>query len=983
MIGFETKTIKKDVDILISNIVGKIYTVLSPLDIEIAVTDEPVPFSEKHKLKYSRINVGDCWAKKNFACGWMHITGKIPAEIEDRERVILVNVSGEACLFDKNGTPVRGLTNGSSTFDRSCGEPIKQVLFLNEIENDGQNIDVWIETASNDLFGIGHGGIIEICNFAYLNNNLRSLAYDFRFLSEYLDSISNDNPQYYAILYAMQDAASKLSSDFTNEEIYEAKKCLEKEMNKHNGDNSYLTLYACGHAHLDLAWLWPIRETKRKLGRTFANVVSNMNRYDDYIFGASQAQQFAWLKEYYPYLYDEVKAKIKEGRIEVQGGMWVEPDTNITSGESLIRQIIYGKEFFKKEFGVECKTCHLPDAFGFTGSLPQILRKSGFDYFLTTKLSWCEHFTYPHNSFIWEGIDGSNIIVHMPPADSYATSGSPCFLLKSQKNYSEKGLIDKAIILYGIGDGGGGPGRDHLERLKRAKDFLGLPKVKQSQTIDFFNELKNDRDKMTKWKGELYLDRHQGTLTSQSDNKFFNRLMEKNLEICEKISVLSMLNGNEYPKDLLDETWKEVLLYQFHDILPGSSIKRVYDESVARYRIMNEVIQDLTYKQIEKGDTLTVYNPTSFDRNEYIYFDGQLYHVNAKPLSFSEIKPVSKSLDLIADENKLENEYIIAKFDDNGLVTIIDKETNKVAVSSSNVLSVYNEYEDCWDESPCFKKYYCGRFELKSHYSYIYGNKAIRECTYSFNKSTIIQKIILTADSKVLSFETNVNWNETQKMLRAEFIPTVKSLRASCNIQFGYIERPTYSNTVQDFGKYEVSMQKYVDISDSSYGVAILNDSKYACNVKDEMISVNLLRSQMYPCINCDKGSHTFKYAVYPHMGTLEESDVVRKSIEYNYPLEVYKTKPTSPLFTINGKNVFIETIKKAENTDQIVLRIYEATNSFENVVLKVNDLITSVYESDLLENKISDNLLNNGEIELSFTPFEIKTLICDYKKEK
>ena len=977
MDAFESKTIKKDISILLSQMSLKIYNILHPLNIEIAVTDEPVAFSDRLNLKYKPFEIGDCWAKKNFQCGWMHLTGEIPEDRADKETVLLVDISGEGCLFDKNGTPIRGLTNGSSIFDRSCGDPIKQVLFLSEIEHDSKHLDIWIDIASNDLFGIGHGGLINVCNFAYLNENVRSLSFDIMFLLEYIDSISTDNPQYYSILYALEKAVSYLSSSFTDEEIQKAKECLKKELKRKNGDNSFLTLYASGHAHLDLAWLWPIRETKRKVGRTFSNVISNMRRYDDYIFGASQAQQFVWLKELYPILFEEVKERVKEKRIEVQGGMWVEPDTNITGGESLVRQILYGKKFFKEEFDVDCRTCHLPDAFGFTGSLPQILKKSGIDYFLTTKLSWCEHYEYPHNSFIWEGIDGTEVIAHMPPANSYATSASPKVLLESQKNYSEKGLIDKAILLYGIGDGGGGPGRDHLEKCLRAKDFLGLPKVKQSRTIEFFDELKKDKDKLSKWVGELYLDRHQGTLTSISENKYFNRLLENKLSLLEKLSSINLLDGKAYKKEEIDNIWTEVLLYQFHDILPGSSIRRVYNESQSRYKVLLEEVNTLITEQTRDDSCLTVFNPSSFERCEYIEHNSETYYVNAKPLSFTKLEKTSDYSGISASENELENELIKCTFDYDGLVTIYDKENNRLAVNESNLLNVYNEFADCWDETPNFKKYLCGKFNLVSHSSYVEGIKAVRECIYEYNNSTLKQKIILFKNSKLLIFESELDWHEDQKMLRVEFNPLVKSNYATCDIQFGNIKRPTVTNTVKDYGMYEVSMQKYVDISDNQYGVSVINDSKYACNVKDSKISINLLRSQNYPCIDSDKGIHSFKYALYPHSGSIEESNTVKEAISFNNPLLVSHNKETDSFISLQSNGVVVDTIKKAEDSNDLVLRLYEPVNISEKIKMVIsNNQIKKVYESDLMENISSDNLLKKGSIELEFKPFEIKTLV-------
>ncbi|MBO5776172.1 MAG: alpha-mannosidase, partial [Clostridia bacterium] len=352
------------------------------------------------------------------------------------------------------------------------------------------------------------------------------------------------------------------------------------------GEENPFTIYATGHAHLDLAWLWPIRETKRKAARTFANQLRNMERYPDYVFGASQPQQFAWMEEMYPELFEELKAAVARGQLEVQGGMWVECDTNVTSGESLIRQNLYGKRYWKEKFGKDMRMCWLPDVFGFSGNLPQILKKCGMDYFLTIKLSWNEHNKFPHRAFVWEGIDDSDVVVHMPPDETYNSEGNAWSLMNAIRNFPEKDKVKNISMLYGIGDGGGGPGEGHIEMLRHESDMKELPKVKFAHTIDFFDKLNEQKDELVRHKGELYLEKHQGTYTSQSNNKMNNRKIEFALHNVEFLASVAAKKGYVYPKEKIEKIWKEVLLYQFHDIIPGSSIHRVYEESVARYEVM-------------------------------------------------------------------------------------------------------------------------------------------------------------------------------------------------------------------------------------------------------------------------------------------------------------------------------------------------------------------------------------------------------------
>ena len=972
---FEMKTVLKEIQIFQANLISAIYSDCETPEMEIAVTQEPVPFEKRLELDFRRIEIGEKWSSTLFDCGWLHLTGKLPPEKADKVRVLRIDVSGEGCIFDSNGNAIRGITNVTSAFDRRYGHPKKTVVFVDELEDDN-TLDLWVEIANNDLFGNDCGGVILQCATSYLDEEVRAFYYDLDFLIDYLNAIDDKNPQYYTLLYTMYDAISLVSSEFNLADVKKARKILSKQLKKKNG-TSFLSFGAIGHAHLDLAWLWPIRETKRKLYRTYSTVIANMERYPSYKFGTSQAQQLQWLKELQPALFEKVKQKVKEGRIELQGGMWVEADTNLTGGESLIRQFVYGKKFFLQEFGKDIKVCWLPDVFGYSGALPQIMKKCGMDYFLTIKLSWSEHFSFPHHTFNWQGIDGSEIFVHMPPEGNYNSSATPKTLIDTQGMFIERGKLDKAMLLVGIGDGGGGPGRDHLERLERAKDFAGLPKVEQVFAEDTFKYMAKKKKDLATWKGELYLDRHQGTLTSASKNKKLNRQIEYELSVTEKMGVSAFVNGCEsYNKADIDEIWKETLLYQFHDILPGSSIKRVYDESVPRYEYMIEQLKkEQSLISYNIGQTLCVYNPDSFERNEIVFANNKYYSVCAKPLSYtplvSEYKPKLRK----TYKNKLENEYLRVDFSADGSVKITDKINNEVDVVSGNVFKLYNEFLDCWDMSSNFKKFEIGEMKLVSRKDYREGDASIIEQTFSFNNSLLTQKVVLKDEGRIVDFRCKINWQETKKMLRVEFDPHYKADVATCDIQFGSIERPTYSQSIEQYGKYEVSMHKYVDISNQDYGVAIFNDGKYGVNVKDGKISINLLRSQTYPCVDCDKGEHVFSFAIYPHRDNRYNSDVVVKSVEYNHPLVVINANKTEPLFTLSNNVVLIETVKMSEEGSDIVLRLYEINGKSVNTQLNVNFDYEKVYETDMLENVLEELICENKNLDLAFKPFEIKTL--------
>ncbi|RPJ39346.1 MAG: alpha-mannosidase, partial [Chloroflexi bacterium] len=546
--------------------------------------------------------IGDSWGGL-FDCAWFHFSGRIPESATGLPVVLILDVNGEMLVVDSLGNPLRGLTNGSSVYDYSLGTPGKRILPVTSRAEAGQIIDVWADAGCNDLFGnLQNNGTVKEAFIAVCNEEVRGLYYDYEVLLDFLKVLPPNSPRYHQVLTALNDATWRLAHGCTNVEAQAARARLAPVLARRGGD-PMLNISAIGHAHMDLGWLWPIRETKRKGARTFATALENMERYPNYIFGASQPQLFQWMKEDYPELYERIKQKISEGRIEPQGAMWVEADTNLSGAEALVRQVLLGKRFFQKEFGAEINYLWLPDVFGYSAALPQILKKSGVDYFMTQKMSWNQVNIFPHHSFYWQGIDGSAVLAHMLPEETYNSPAGPRAVMKIEDNYKDKGVSEHALMLFGIGDGGGGPGEEHLERLERIQNLAGLSPVRQETAACFFEQWAKDAERsdgtarsfgtrgFPAWVGELYLERHSGTLTTEAKNKWYNRRMEQALRELEWTAIFA---GGEYPSARLEAIWREVLLYQFHDILPGSSIKRVYDESLARYREMFEEVEELT-----------------------------------------------------------------------------------------------------------------------------------------------------------------------------------------------------------------------------------------------------------------------------------------------------------------------------------------------------------------------------------------------------
>lgn len=960
---------KSKIDMTPDLLRADIYVRLAELNAEYARTEEPVPFSERLKLGYTPIREGEQWSDRLWDCGWFHITGEVPQPPQGTELCLLFDFEGEACVFSADGTPVRGLTNVSSDFDRALGLPGKRVLPFSDGTFATDKIDLWIETGNNDLFGVARGGRLLECAVAACNTALRDLYYDFRFLQELMQSLPDTDPQHYSIAYALEKVSVNAKRGMSQEEIACAREILRKELERKNISDPLLTFRAIGHSHLDLAWLWPVRETRRKAGRTFSTALANIAAYPDYIFGASQPQQFAWVKEDYPALFEKIKDAVAKNRIELQGGMWVEADTNVTGGESLVRQFLYGKKFWKEEFGKDTDILWLPDVFGFSGALPQIMRGCGCKNFLTIKLSWNSVNEFPYHSFRWQGIDGSEVLVHMPPEGTYNSSASPKAVRAAQAKYAERGLSGNAMMLYGIGDGGGGPGFEHLEFVKREKDICGVPPVKGAPAEEFFAQLQKEAHLLPSYRGELYLERHQGTYTSQAKNKYYNRRMEVALEEYEFAQVAAGISEREKTEKI----WKEILLYQFHDILPGSSIRRVYCETDERYAALLSETESSTLRILADGEgEKCVLNTAPFAVSTFIK-DGTTWRkAEADPYSVTKLGDSVERFSVYADERVIGNDLIEAEFGEDGAIARLnDKTTGENSLSRpSGRFALYIDTGNAWDFYPGYLDTVPELFTLVSVRPFLDGAQAGIVQEYRGGNSRITQTVIVTEGSPLVRCDVTVDWQESQKMLRADFYPKAQSDEVTCDIQWGNIRRTTRDNGSIDRAQFEICAHKWVDVSEKDSGFAVLNDSKYGYRCKNGCISIDLLRSEEYPCVGQDRGIQKFSYALYGHRGDLEHSDVAEQAYLFNRPLKLIEAKPQSSLASSSDRHVVIETVKPAENGNGFVVRLYNDSRYATETVLSVRG--QTVAETDMLEND-----LRPCDGSLYFRPFEIKTVRC------
>ncbi len=974
----KSKHILKETDLIISLIKERIYSHVAPLEAVGSVTSEPVAYSGRLQLEYRPYNIGEKWGNL-FDCAWFHITGAVPSECMGKKLVLKIDLNGEGLLYDENGCPMRGITCVTSEYDRSLGLPGKRIVQLTDSCNGTEQVDLWIDAACNDLFGKFQGeGCIAELEICAVNDTARELYYDLVILKDLLCCFEKNSVQYFSILYTLENTTN-IISEFTEEEYKGALVITKTALEKNAGD-TYLNFTAVGHAHLDLAWLWPIRETIRKGARTFATQLEMLDRYPGYKFGASQAQLYAWIKEHYPKLYDKVKISAEKGDWELQGGTWVEPDTNIPSGESLVRQFLYGQSFYRNEFGQTMEILWLPDVFGYSGNLPQIMKKSNCNYFLTIKLSWNQINDFPYHTFNWQGIDGSSVLVHMPPEGTYGSACMPQSIKKAADNYQEKGLCSDALVLYGISDGGGGCGPEHLERVNRISNYPGLYPVKQGKAIDFFHKIEKVSDVYSTHKGELYFEMHYGTSTTQANTKKYNRKVEVLFHDVELFcSYASLLSGLCYPKAELRELWHEFLLYQFHDILPGSSIKRVYDECEVAYNRISQRLIEIKNEALNAlyvNDQSAMINTLPWERRELV--DGEWYRAASLGVAVKE-----ESTDVAVpsiDESVMENELIKLTFNDNGdLASIFDKRIGKEILKSKefgNKLTVFTDIGDAWDIALNYRKRKTDCFKPVSTECYLLGQSVVRETTYHYNKSTIKQLITIASGSSLIDFSTKVDWNEENKMLRAEFPIDIASDVVSCDIQFGNIKRPTTENNSHDYAQLELVAHKYIDQSQSDYGIALLNDCKYGYYAKNGIISLNLLRSQNYPGKGADIGKHEFKYALYPHLGDLYSSDVEEISYNYNYPLTVGKTpRMLEPLIMFDKSNIKIETVKMCENSDDFIVRVYETKGVPTKTTAHINKMFAQAVLTNMLEDDIAEFTLADCCTVMIFNPFEVHTV--------
>jgi alpha-mannosidase len=949
----------------------RIYTRVAKLDAEILRSPEPTLFADIDPTGFRKIRPHTAWGKV-FDCAWLHITGQVPDGIQDHY-VMLGIGGGEGLIYSAAGEVIDSVSAAFQQGDLPhAGNGFHAVR--GGTSPDG-TVDLFADVTYNGfiLYQVGRARYTG----AYVvtrNDDAYALYYDYLTLSVLMGATVDD-----ALAADLRHALDAAWARFRAKDIPGARAALAPALAAPS--ESDFTYSAIGHGHLDMAWLWPLRETKRKAARTYMRALKMTRLHPGYIYGTSQPQQLYWMKKLQPAIYERVKKAVADGRIELQGSFWVETDTNLPGGESLARQALVGRRFLQQEFGLvdeDLRLCWLPDTFGYNGNLPQILRKSGMDWFMTIKLSWNKVTVFPYRTFTWKGIDGTPVLVHMAPEGDYNSRGAADNLLAGLAKYPEKAL-NTALLVFGSGDGGGGPGEIHLEVTKRERDLRGLPRIEYSKASDFFRRLEQlDVTQLHTHAGELYLETHQGTYTTQAAIKKGNRVAERKLHEAEALAAIAGVDSREK----LEPIWRDVLLGHFHDILPGSTIERVAREAretlervAGELDVRTATLIDMLPRRTDLSAESTPLNLTSMPREEHVERDGAWYRASAEPYASATLTPVDTPSELAFTTTTMSNGLLTLTFGPSGeIVSCLDADgAEHSAGGLSRIVLHRDPYVwpfNAWDIDQKYLQRTPRTLPLRHVYTAIDGPRILRTQEYRSSRVTVEQTVVLEAGSDVVRFDTFVEWHTKHRMLRAEFRPVRMGGTVKCEIQFGHIERVTTEDTAVEAAQFEVAAHKWIATDTADGGFALLNDSKYGHRAKNGLISLNLLRAPTYPDPTADRGSHSFSYAFTP-FSSGDLTKVIREGYRLNNPLLDASGVELPSAASTPDPGVIIETIKGAENGSGVVLRLYESLGRATTTSLRTTFPHASAVETDLLERPI-------GRVDLSrleFTPFEIKTI--------
>ncbi|WP_342357142.1 alpha-mannosidase [Paramicrobacterium chengjingii] len=952
------------------------------------VNGEPVPFSHATAQTFEPFELGACWGRP-WDTVWFEVEGEVPSDWDPSETELVVDLGftsdqpgfqAEGTVYDENGSIIKALEPLNAWVPLPDVGPFR--IFIEAAANPVVQVPYEYEpTHVGDKSTAGSEPIYTLRELSISRRDLVvwELLQDITALDGLVDVLPVDGSRRADIIHALARMVDVMDPDHIAETAAAGREALASVLSG-TAPESALIVSAVGHAHIDCAWLWPTRETIRKVARTFSNVLDLIDRDPDFVFAASSAQQYAWVRDTQPELFERIRKAVKAGRIRPVGGMWVESDTNMPGGEALVRQFVLGTRFFREEFGVTSNVGWLPDSFGYSGALPQIIRSAGISHFLTQKPSWNETNPMPNSSFLWEGIDGSRLFTHFPPAETYNSDLGAADLARSERKFRQKGAARNVIGLFGWGDGGGGPTREMLGAAARKRNLDGSPRVRLSDPESFFETASAELREPPVWVGEMYLELHRGTLISQARSKRGNRHSEALLRQAELwAATATMRFGVDYPYETLEKAWETVLLLQFHDILPGTSIAWVHQEAEQQYAKVESELTSVIERSLRQlsGD------------------GGQILKANAGPLARRGVPamgvgPECTGIAVDARDNGdsfvLIDDSLRVEIDRRGaLLSVVDLAVNRELLpegTAGGVLQLFRDTPrewDAWDindEDKRSRKDLLEPVRIHLDEDAVFARHVVGDTTIDVRLSLVDGHVKYTFD---------IDWHESQKLLKLAFPLDIRADHATSEIQFGHLHRPIHQNTSWDAARFETVAHRWVHVGEPSYGVAISNDTVYGHDIRNGQspsgkpmttARLSLVRAPRYPDPRADQGHHSFSVALRP--GGIPEA--IADGYAQHLPLREVRGTAVAPLLEVSDPSIVVESVKLAEDrSGDLIVRVYEAHGNRSSATLRTNYAWSSVQTTDLLEDSAPAvalrSVIDGTSVDLCLRPFELVTL--------
>ncbi|MEU6853773.1 glycoside hydrolase family 38 C-terminal domain-containing protein [Actinacidiphila alni] len=994
----------------------------TPLPLSLAVWQvpgEPVPVADALTAAYVPAALGDSWGGP-WSTTWLRATGRIPAAWAGRRVEAVFDLGfdltkgpggqAEGLVHDASGAPLQGL------------HPHHRSVLLAGSAAGGEHVELLVELAANPPIvasaghgtaygspataGTGHLYVLRQAEIAVREDTVWHLLHDMEVLDELMRELPAGSSRRHEILRALQRAMDAVDVRDAPATAQAARDRLAGVLSRPAHASAH-TVTAVGHAHIDSAWLWPVRETVRKCARTFTNMTTLAREYPELVFACSSAQQYAWMKERRPEIFERIKKAVSDGTCAPVGGMWVEADGNLPGGEALARQLVYGRRFFAEEFGLEQEGVWLPDSFGYTAAYPQLARLAGARWFLTQKLSWNRTNRLPHHTFDWEGIDGTRIFTHFPPVDTYNATLSGAELAHAERNFADKGAATRSLAPFGFGDGGGGPTPGMLEKARRLRDLEGSPRVEVGDPSAFFDAAREEYARPPVWRGELYLENHRGTYTSQARTKRGNRRAEALLREAELwAATAAVRDGAPYPYERLASLWRRVLLLQFHDILPGSSIAWVHQEAEAEHALIQAELDEIVQAATGTEGAL-FHNAGPYARREVTVLPVGAGADDGQPLSdgrtavlveapaFGAGGAVRCSLPpvMVTEDDHgitLDNDVLRVRIDRSGLVrSAYDLRAGREAIApgaAGNLLQLHPDDPtmwSAWNIDPSYRDTVRDLTDTDAVWVTEDGPLlASVRVERTFGASRLVQHLELTAGSDRLTVRTDIDWQERDTLLKAAWPLNVHAERESAEIQFGHVQRPTHENTSWDAARFELWAHRWIHVGEYGWGAAVVNDSTYGHDVSrltredggtTTTLRLSLLRAPHSPDPDADRGRHSFAYGLVVGAGV---GDAVAAGYAFNLPLRPGGSA-TVPLVAVDCPDVVVEAVKLADDrSGDVIVRLYESRGGAARGSLRPGFPVSEAHLTDLLEAPLSPLLPSaDGSFPLELRPFQILTL--------